>query len=246
MRGTIIHHQIMDRDVYVYLPPDYNRNKQKRYPVIYVQDGAYLFRDSGSVWEALMESGYMQPVVMVGVEPKSRIHEYTPWPSKALSLNLPDFKGLGTEYAYILTNGIRPYINEKYRVRTEASHTGLIGASLGGLVSIYIADLYPHVFHKIGLLSASLWYEGMGSFIKDRLSLTLRHYVYLYVGEWEGSGQPLIEPYMVPRTQMMYELLRKQLEDQVALHIKPKAMHERKYFVSQFPAACTWLFPPLH
>ncbi|WP_259462719.1 alpha/beta hydrolase-fold protein [Caldibacillus debilis] len=75
--------------------------------------------------------------------------EYTPWRAKALSDPYPDFGGQGSHYLSFLVEKLKPYIDRKYKTDGRREQTGIIGASLGGLISIYAAYLYPDVFGKI-------------------------------------------------------------------------------------------------
>src|SRR5438552_1777036 len=80
-----------DRDILVYLPPDYDREKTKRYPVFYMHDGQNLFDGGtsyipGQEWRAdetaerLIKSGLIEPIIIVGIynTGEQRIDEYTP------------------------------------------------------------------------------------------------------------------------------------------------------------------------
>src|SRR5678815_2071439 len=80
-----------DRDVLVYLPPNYESAKRSRYPVIYFHDGQNLFDGAtayiaGKEWrvdetaQALIAAGKIEPLIIVGVynTGTERINEYTP------------------------------------------------------------------------------------------------------------------------------------------------------------------------
>lgn len=64
-----------DRDILVYLPPDYDKNKRKHYPVFYMHDGQNLFDGAtsyiaGKEWrvdettEELIKAGRVEPVIL--------------------------------------------------------------------------------------------------------------------------------------------------------------------------------------
>lgn len=73
------------RDVHVYLPPGYAEG-DRRYPVLYLHDGASVFgTEAGAEWgmdeaaQALIEAGEIEPLIIVGVaNTDRRIDEYTP------------------------------------------------------------------------------------------------------------------------------------------------------------------------
>src|ERR687895_299319 len=80
-----------DRDIIVYLPPGYDAVRRRRYPVLYMHDGQNLFEpetafQKGEHWRvgetasALIESGAIEPLIIVGIANtgRRRIDEYTP------------------------------------------------------------------------------------------------------------------------------------------------------------------------
>lgn len=96
--GTIIKHPSIasqfleaNRDVFVYLPPGYTDEPNRRYPVFYMHDGRNVFDASevGAEWridetaQRLITDGIIEPVIIVGVgNTASRTSEYTPTPSQ--------------------------------------------------------------------------------------------------------------------------------------------------------------------
>lgn len=99
--------------------------------------------------EHMFARGTLGELILVGIEPKNRLDEYTPWHAKALSDPYPDFGGQDSHYLSFLVEKLKPYIDRKYKTDGRREQTGIIGASLGGLISIYAAYLYPDVFGKI-------------------------------------------------------------------------------------------------
>ncbi|MCG3148161.1 MAG: hypothetical protein PCFJNLEI_01603 [Verrucomicrobiae bacterium] len=150
------------RTIRVYLPRGYNENTGKRYPVFYLHDGQNLFLDMGSFgsWHAdtnannLIRYGKMRETILVGVDSSSnRLREYTPPGCSAPSGGT----ALGAQYADFLINQLKPLIDANYRTLTNASNTGVLGSSMGGLISAYLGWQSPGTFGKIGALSSSFW-----------------------------------------------------------------------------------------
>ena len=150
----------MDRDVVVYLPPGYDTEPTRRYPVLYLQDGESVF---GSGWRvdqtasSLIRSGLIQPLIIVGVYSTGeyRADEYTP--------TYAPFIGSGGKadlYGRMLVDELKPFIDSHYRTRTDAPNTGLGGSSHGGLVTVYLGLKYPEVFGKLAVLSPSVWWNN--------------------------------------------------------------------------------------
>ena len=154
------------RDIILYLPPDYSRNAQVRYPVLYMHDGQNLFDPEtaflGNEWaldetaDDLIQTGQIEPLIIVGVYNTGlrRLHEYT---------HVRDAKRQGggaAAYGKFLVQELKPFLDSTYRTLPNAANTGLGGSSLGGLVSLYLGLKYPHVFGKLVVMSPSVWWAG--------------------------------------------------------------------------------------
>jgi hypothetical protein len=123
-----------DRAVSVYLPPQYLEQKERHFPVLYLQDGQNLFDGrtsyiTGKTWNAnktadrLTEAGEIEPLILVGIANTGlrRMAEYTP---------TRDFKmggGEGRSYGRLLIEELKPWIDSTYRTLPEAKDTGLGG-----------------------------------------------------------------------------------------------------------------------
>jgi predicted alpha/beta superfamily hydrolase len=158
---------LQPRDVVVYVPAG---NPALPRPVLYLHDGQNLF-DPDAMWggwnvgetaDTLIGNAQMRAILIVGVYNTSdRMDEYT---------HTTDDIGGGTivggradEYLDFLVHGVKPFVEARYTVATGAASTGVLGSSLGGLVSVYAAVSYPAVFGFAGSMSGSFfWGEGLG------------------------------------------------------------------------------------
>ncbi len=151
------------RRIWLYLPPDYDTSGED-YPVLYMHDGQNLFDAATSFageWEVdetlneMFDEGFDVPIV-VGIDNGGayRIDEYTPWPNAQYG------GGDGDLYAQFIVETLKPYIDENYRTKPGREFTGVMGSSLGGLISHYISIKYQDVFSKAGIFSPSYWYTG--------------------------------------------------------------------------------------
>jgi predicted alpha/beta superfamily hydrolase len=154
------------RDLIVYLPPGYQQQPQRRFPVLYLHDGQNLFDGAtsfipgmdwhvGQTADDLILRGAVQPLIIVGIYNvgKVRIYEYTP--TKAPRLG----GGRADRYAKFLTQEVMPFIHQQYRALPDARVTGMGGSSLGGLLSLYLGLKYPQVFGQLAALSPSVWWN---------------------------------------------------------------------------------------
>jgi predicted alpha/beta superfamily hydrolase len=149
-----------DRTLLVYLPPGYEDNAERHYPVLYMHDGQNLFDAStsfaGVEWgvdeaaQRLIEAGTIEPIIIVGIYNNAdRMREYSPGPADQR----------GTAYTRFVVEEVIPYIGRTYRVDPGRDKTGTAGSSLGGLISLYLAHEYPGVFGRCGVVSPALGWQ---------------------------------------------------------------------------------------
>eukprot|EP01095_Lingulamoeba_sp_RSL-Kostka_P007819 TRINITY_DN2548_c0_g1_i1.p1 TRINITY_DN2548_c0_g1~~TRINITY_DN2548_c0_g1_i1.p1 ORF type:complete len:390 (-),score=110.83 TRINITY_DN2548_c0_g1_i1:37-1206(-) len=162
------------RQVVVYTPPSYNENTLKTISnVLIMHDGQNLFNASTSFsvpWDCqdtvnqLIVEGGMEEVIIVGVyNTPDRLDEYTysydPCYQKNILGNCVGGGGKGDLYLDFLVENIIPVIDSKYRVSTSRENLGILGSSLGGLISCYAGWTRSTVWSKIGCMSSSFWWN---------------------------------------------------------------------------------------
>jgi predicted alpha/beta superfamily hydrolase len=153
-------------DLIVYLPPMYETATERRFPVLYMQDGQNLFEPEtafipGNYWrmgettDGLIEVGTIEPIIIVGIynTGDKRIDEYTPVKDSRLGGGHADL------YGRMLVEELKPFIDQQYRTLPEARNCGLGGSSLGGLVTLYLGLRYCTVFSKLAVVSPSVWWR---------------------------------------------------------------------------------------
>ncbi len=187
-----------DRDVLVYLPPGYDADKRRRYPVLYLHDGQNLFDGAtsfikGAEWEVdetaqrLITAGHIEPLIIVGVynAGKDRVEEYTPTVDARHKVG-----GKADQYGRMLVEELKPFIDSEYRTRPDAKHTGLGGSSLGGLVSLYLAFKYPQTFGRVIVASPSVWWDER-MILREVEALKKRPHlrIWLDMGTKEGGNE---------------------------------------------------------
>ena len=153
------------RDVYVYLPPSYGLGApDARYPVLYMHDGQNLFDPALSfagAWrvDLAMQSaarlGYEAVVVGVANTGGSRIDEYSPFFDERVGGG-----GTADRYVDFLLHTLKPVVDAQFRTRPEPHATGVLGSSMGGLVSAYAFFRAPHAFGMCGVMSPALWFAN--------------------------------------------------------------------------------------
>jgi predicted alpha/beta superfamily hydrolase len=163
----------------VFVPPGYRENTLKRYPVLYMQDGQNVFfaeeAFAGHHWRIpetlnLLESmNAIDKVLVVGVYPKARETEYT----------APGYEA----YGRFLVEKLKPEIDATYRTLEGPTNNAVMGSSLGGVVSFYLAWQWPGVFGKAACLSSTF---GWRDDLLDRVRREAPRPVQLYL----DSGWP--------------------------------------------------------
>jgi len=143
------------RDVLVYLPPSYAQAPERRYHVLYLHDGQNLFDEYTAYageWqvdetlEALSREGLELIAVGVFNYGDQRRIEYNPFPSRFGA-------GKGEAYLHFLVETLKPLIDADFRTLPDRAHTGLMGSSMGGLISLYGFFSFAETFGIAGVMS---------------------------------------------------------------------------------------------
>ncbi|MFF2885728.1 alpha/beta hydrolase [Paenibacillus sp. NPDC057967] len=237
--------EALGRELLIYLPPSYHREPNRRFPVAYVQDGGELFEMVSNQLDHLAAQEKLEEILFVGVKPHNRNEEYTPWPAPPLLDSYPPFGGKGRQYVDELADRLKPYIDERYRTKPEAEHTAIIGGSFGGLISLFAGYWRPDVFGRLGILSASFWFEGVMSFVKEQPALPDSLRVYMSVGDCEGIYKSNIQRNMVPYSVEASELfLQKGFPaEQLRFELREGGTHDSLYMSEHLLRSLSWLFP---
>ena len=153
----------MIRDLLVWLPPGYNdaANRERTYPVLYMQDGQNLFMQMPATpaeWGAdetadrLIRAGEVQPFIIVGIPHAgaSRASEYLPLDA------IPGVSPTGDAYVRFVVDEVMPRIERTFRVKAGPEHTAIGGSSLGALIAMHAACTHPDKFGAVLLESPSL------------------------------------------------------------------------------------------
>jgi S-formylglutathione hydrolase FrmB len=138
----------VDRDVIVFLPPDYNKDKHRRYPVLYALHG---FSIGAEQWTHEIHV----PQTIEGAFALG---------GKEMIVVLPDAKTVhnGSMYSSSVTTGdfekfishdVVTYIDAHYRTIPNRESRGLVGHSMGGYGASRIGMKHPDVFGSLYIMS---------------------------------------------------------------------------------------------
>jgi predicted alpha/beta superfamily hydrolase len=233
------------RTLIVHLPPGYDLQANRRYPVLYLQDGQNLFDANtsfaGVPWgcdetaERLARAGEIAPLILVGVSNSpDRLREYGPKPDE------PD--NLTEAYARFLIHEVRPFINREYRTQTAPEFTGVGGSSMGGLISLQLCRQHPEVFGICAALSASLWWDNER--LLREVEADLRGLagcrIWLDMGGREGHSDAGMAA-MVRRARRLAHDLKSLPKERFRYYEDPDASHNETAWASRFPDVLRFL-----
>ena len=149
------------RKVHVLLPRDYERSN-RRYPVVYVNDGDTAFFNGGAVGKSLDLAGAlseqdpceMEPVIAVAVHTENRAVEYT----HASGGDFNPVNCCGADaYVDYLADCLKPFIDDHYRTQPDPDSNAVAGSSNGGLAA-FLAGLWrSDAFGAVLAQSPSFW-----------------------------------------------------------------------------------------
>lgn len=199
----------------IYLPPAYDREPQRRFPVLYMHDGNNLYYPElafgGMPWyvdqmlNRLISHRLIEELIVVGIHnTPGRDSEYT-W--TRMQTRWGSQGGNGERYAHFLCTEVKPLIDHTYRTLSGPATTAVMGSSLGGLISFYLGLYFPHIFGHIGMLSPSLWWDHRQA-LRDATRFPHGLKVWLDMGTREGNPRiPVDRNYNIQNTRLMKRIL---------------------------------------
>lgn len=204
-RFTATSDLVTTRDVEVWLPPSYESDSDRRYPVLYMHDGQNLFdpeQSKYSKWDwgidealtVLISDGHVPEVIVVGVHSDSETRNPDYFPQKAgpeqadafrRDFGQFDLSQLNADnYLTFLVQELKPQIDATYRSKSGRDDTSIMGSSMGGLISLYAISEYPEVFGRAAMVSTHfpLGDGALVDYFSDRLPDPETHRLYFDFG----------------------------------------------------------------
>jgi predicted alpha/beta superfamily hydrolase len=168
-------------------------------------------------------------IIVVGIDNgrESRIDEYIP--SKK-----------GRYYACFISNTLKPYIDKRFRTLPGREYTGVMGSSLGGLISLYMGAKYPHIFSKIGAVSPAMYFSGDS--LKN-VSRKLDMKIYMDVGTKEDLPYTTARQYADDVWKTYFQLICAGFSsDEMRLIVDKDAAHCEAAWSRRFASTIKWLY----
>jgi predicted alpha/beta superfamily hydrolase len=150
----VLHSTVLSgRRLTIYTPADLEPGAN----LLMLHDGQNLFDPErsyvhGQTWQVaetadqLIADGLMPPTVIVGIDHGG-------------DRRLREFGHGASSYGRFVVREVLPYLRATYAVRRDVAGTALGGSSMGGLVTLQIAAMFPDVFGRILVFSPSVWWN---------------------------------------------------------------------------------------
>ena len=139
------------RHCFIYTPPDYDKDVNKRYPVLYLLHG---YREGESGWSGQGHAGRIMDNLLAEGKSKPFIIVME---NSGTTGDLSKQGGLGgfdfSKFEHILLEDVIPYIDSNFRTIADQPHRAMAGLSMGGMQTRRITLANLNTFSHIGLFS---------------------------------------------------------------------------------------------
>lgn len=247
------------RHLLVWLPPSYNEEPTRRYPVLYMHDGDNLFDEAqthSGEWRVdetltqLASDGLEAIAVGIPNMGSERFSEYSPYP------HFERGPAKGDAYLRFIIDTVKPRIDADFRTLPTPANTAIAGSSMGGLISLYGFLKYPDIFGLCGAFSPVFWYGGnaLAAYVSSQPINPGK--VYVDVGGREGEVYTALAnagllteagadaAYVAGVHDLYVQLQHKAYGERVQYVEAPQAAHNEAAWSARFPAALRYLLSP--
>ena len=159
------------RHAMVYLPPDYDSQPKKRYPVLYLQHGGgedetgWIRQGRANfILDNLIAAGEAKPMIIVmaygyarraGAAPPAAAPQGSPQAAR-------NRDEMANTFEDDLTQVLIPFVDKTYRTLADRDHRAMAGLSMGGFQTFHVTLKHLDLFSHIG------GFSGAGGMMEDR------------------------------------------------------------------------------
>jgi len=169
------------RRIYIYCPPGYDKDVQKKYPVLYIQHGGGEDQRGWAqqgltdvILDNLIAEGKAKPMIVVSETSAARKPgeplpqpRSAPAPAPSILLGPSNQPAVGTPppaprprmnfsfdtYKEVMLNDLIPFIDGNFRTLTDGANRAMAGLSMGGMVTTSVTLTNLDKFAYIGCFS---------------------------------------------------------------------------------------------
>jgi enterochelin esterase-like enzyme len=161
------------RHAMVYLPPDYDAQTKKRYPVLYLQHGGgedetgWIRQGRANViLDNLIAAGEAKPMIIVMAYGYARRAGSASPNLTGATLGTPQGAQARDEMAKVfeddVVQALIPFVDKTYRTLTDRDNRAMAGLSMGGFQTFHVTTKHLDLFSHIG------GFSGIGGMLEDR------------------------------------------------------------------------------
>lgn len=224
-----------ERGIRILLPRDYFKSN-RRYPVLYMQDGQNLFEAKTAAFhdwkipKTMDQLPLKRQVIVVGIDnTPGRMDEYSPY-------RRGKHGGKGDLYVRFIVETVKPFIDREYRTLPDRANTGIAGSSMGGLIALYAALKYPSVFGRAGILSPSIWFNPkIMALAQQQMGIQSRLYVVASRTESRSMETTLQNLYWAFKNNG-YD------DEHLRVVIRNRGRHSETFWAREFKTMMEWLY----
>ena len=154
------------RRFFVYTPPSYDSSGSRTYPVLYLlhgggenETGWYRQGRTDIIMDNLIAEGAATPMLVVMVDGNM--------PAEGMNGSLELFRDE-------LLNEVLPFVEQKYRARTDPDSRALAGLSMGGLQTLYAGVPNSDLFGHLGVFSSG-WLPNQNEIAEQQYAYLNEH-----------------------------------------------------------------------
>ena len=143
------------RRVFVYTPPDYNRNIQRRYPVLYLQHGA---GENERAWTKQGKANFLIDNLINSRQAVPMIVVMDNGYARKPGVELPADSWGNEAFSEVVIKDLIPLIDSQYRTIAKRNYRAIAGLSMGGGQALEVGLNNLDKFSSVG---------GFSSLLKD-------------------------------------------------------------------------------
>lgn len=151
------------RKFYIYLPPGYDTNLNKKYPVLYLQHGGgedetgwVRQGNVDIIFDNLIAQGKAVPMLVV-MENSNAVK-----PGETGRMNMGGAPGSNqwmagpSTFKDVLLNDLIPFVDQTFRTISDRDHRAMAGLSMGGFLTVNTVFEHPEAFGYLGAFSGGM------------------------------------------------------------------------------------------